>query len=197
MSSGLAIYRSSLSSDMTMASRIRAALSEREMTPADLIRMKVLSKAGVYFLLDGTTKADKVRAETVSRLCKALSVNRDWLLHGRGPMAVPSASESASQTPQLDVDTVMAVADMARAALRESRQDPRLELNLTDPGHAATFVAGYLLAVEASQLKTHSPAELALSIRRQVNVQGTDQDERGEQTGHHRAPRRAGSGKAR
>lgn len=69
-----------------MADRINKALAARGMTPADLIARKVLSKAGVYFLLDGTTTAAKVRADTVEKLCKALSVRREWLLHGRGSM---------------------------------------------------------------------------------------------------------------
>lgn len=55
------------------------------MTAGDLIRAKVLSRAGVYFLLDGTTKADKVRETTVGRLCKVLGVNVAWLTQGRGP----------------------------------------------------------------------------------------------------------------
>lgn len=69
-----------------MAERLKRALALREMTPADLVRAKVLSKAGVYFILDGTTKAETIRAETVAKLCKALRINREWLLHGRGPI---------------------------------------------------------------------------------------------------------------
>jgi DNA-binding Xre family transcriptional regulator len=71
----------------TMAERIKRAMLLRDgMTPAQLIEKTGLSRAGVYFLLDGTTKAEKVRAETIVKLCKALRVNRDWLLHGRGPI---------------------------------------------------------------------------------------------------------------
>lgn len=70
----------------TMAERLKRALSLRGMSPTDLIDQKVLSKAGVYFILDGTTKAATVRASTISKLCKALGVNAEWLQHGRGPI---------------------------------------------------------------------------------------------------------------
>lgn len=56
------------------------------MTPSDLIAKKVLSKAGIYFLLDGTTTAEKVRATTMDKLATALQVNPEWLQHGRGPI---------------------------------------------------------------------------------------------------------------
>lgn len=70
----------------TMAERVKRALALREMTPSDLIARKVLSKAGIYFILDGTTKAEKIRASTVAKLSAALQVNPDWLQYGRGPM---------------------------------------------------------------------------------------------------------------
>lgn len=97
-SSTLAQRMRSVSREMdTMAERIKRALSLREMTPGDLIAAKVLSKAGVYFLLDGTTKADKVRADTVTKLCKALGVNREWLLHGKGPI---EGGAAAAEEPE-------------------------------------------------------------------------------------------------
>jgi len=70
----------------TMAERVKRALALREMTPADLIARKVLSKAGIYFILDGTTKAEKIRASTVAKLSAALQVSPEWLQYGRGPM---------------------------------------------------------------------------------------------------------------
>lgn len=70
----------------TFSQRLQRALTLRGMKPADLVARKVLSKAGIYFLLDGTTKPEKIREETVTKLCKALSVNREWLLHGKGPI---------------------------------------------------------------------------------------------------------------
>ncbi len=69
-----------------MAERVKQALELRGMTPTDLIARKVLSKAGIYFILDGTTKAEKIRATTVEKLSRALNVSGEWIQHGRGPM---------------------------------------------------------------------------------------------------------------
>ncbi len=70
----------------TMAERVKQAMALRGMTAPDLIARKVLSKAGIYFILDGTTKAEKIRAATVAKLSAALQVNPEWLQYGRGPM---------------------------------------------------------------------------------------------------------------
>lgn len=77
----------------TMAERVKRAMALRGMTAPDLIARKVLSKAGIYFILDGTTKAEKIRAATVAKLSAALQVNAEWLQYGRGPM------EGNVQTP--------------------------------------------------------------------------------------------------
>lgn len=86
----------------TMAERLRRALSLRGMTPADLVQQKVLSKAGIYFILDGTTGADAIRASTVSKLCRALAVNADWLQHGKGP--IEGAPASADDSDWADIE---------------------------------------------------------------------------------------------
>jgi phage repressor protein C with HTH and peptisase S24 domain len=70
----------------TMKERLRHALKARGLTPVELIAKTGLSKGTVYFLLDGTTGQEKVRAETIARICKALRISKDWLLHGRGDM---------------------------------------------------------------------------------------------------------------
>ena len=92
-----------------MAERLKMALQLRGMTPTALIRETGLSKAGVYFLLDGTTKAGKVRADTIAKLCAALQVNRDWLMTGKGVRDLndPRANanrEPESHPPRLDPD---------------------------------------------------------------------------------------------
>lgn len=69
-----------------MAERLRRALNLRNMTPRDLTDQRVLSKAGIYFILDGTTKPDLIRAGTLTKLAKALQVNAEWLQYGRGPI---------------------------------------------------------------------------------------------------------------
>lgn len=60
------------------------------MAPTDLIARKVLSKAGIYFILDGTTKPEKIRADTVGKLSRALGVSGEWIQYGRGPMELPA-----------------------------------------------------------------------------------------------------------
>lgn len=70
----------------TLPERLRRALALRSKTVADLIRDTKLSKAAVYFILDGTTQPDKIRDATVNKLCRALGVSRDWLLQGKGPI---------------------------------------------------------------------------------------------------------------
>ncbi len=87
------LYSVYFSSHMeTMAERVKKAMALRGMTAPDLIARKVLSKAGIYFILDGTTKAEKIRASTVAKLSAALQVNPDWLQYGRGPMEGPGIS---------------------------------------------------------------------------------------------------------
>ena len=82
----------------TMAERLAKALDQRGKKPADLIASTKLSRAAIYFLLDGTTTAAKVRAETVSKVCKALGISRDWLLHGRGDMDATAAVEDSDSS---------------------------------------------------------------------------------------------------
>lgn len=65
------------------------------MSAPDLIARKVLSKAGIYFILDGTTKAEKIRASTVAKLASALQVNAEWLQYGRGQMDGSPPSQAA------------------------------------------------------------------------------------------------------
>ena len=75
----------------TMAERVKRALDFRQMTPGDLIARKVLSKAGIYFILDGTTKPEKIRADTVAKLSRALGVSGEWIQYGRGSMESATA----------------------------------------------------------------------------------------------------------
>ena len=85
-----------------MAERLKNALTLRGMTPTALIRETGISKAGVYFLLDGTTKAGKVRADTITKLCTALEVNRDWLMTGKGPRDASNLNGNREPESHLD-----------------------------------------------------------------------------------------------
>lgn len=142
LSSALGEIGFSLSSYMdTFANRIATALTARGMKPTDLVRQKVLSKAGVYFLLDGTTKPDKVSAVTVSKLCKALSVDWQWLLHGRGSMG---EAGSASQRARIDPDKLaLAIAALRRVAERNGYEyDPQTHPVETIAAYQAALIAG-------------------------------------------------------
>lgn len=86
----------------TMAERVKRALELRGMTPSDLIAKKVLSKAGVYFILDGTTKADKIRATTIDKLSRVLGVSGEWIQYGKGPMEVQT-THAANDDDYTDV----------------------------------------------------------------------------------------------
>lgn len=89
-----------------MGARIKEAMLARGLEPADLIRAKVLSKAGIYLLLNDTTTPDKVRSSTVAKLAKALGVNGQWITTGRLPResnltVQPDALTPASQASEL------------------------------------------------------------------------------------------------
>jgi phage repressor protein C with HTH and peptisase S24 domain len=74
----------------TMGNRLKHALTQRGILARELIATTKLSKAAIYFILDDTTSPEKVRAETVRKICAALRLNRDWLLNGRGTMDAAS-----------------------------------------------------------------------------------------------------------
>lgn len=71
----------------TLGSRLKEAMTIREVTVEELAARKVLSRAGVYQWLNDTVKREKVREETVQKLCDALRVSRTWLMDGRGSMS--------------------------------------------------------------------------------------------------------------
>ena len=97
LSSTLGSFEDILSSTMdTMANRLAKALELRGMTAADLIKSTGLSRAGVYFLLDGTTTPEKVRASTLDDICKAMKLSLNWLLNGKGPMDAQTRAEAAT-----------------------------------------------------------------------------------------------------
>ena len=99
MSSGLDGFLDSVSSTMdTFKDRLHRALTARQLKPADLIKAGVLSKAGIYFLLDGTTSVENVKDATIAKLCKALRVDRTWLMTGRGSMEPQEATNDPDWT---------------------------------------------------------------------------------------------------
>lgn len=81
-------------------------MKERGIGVDDLVMRKVMSRAGVYQWLGDVVKRDKVRAETVAKLCKALGIEREWLLDGKGPR---DAVQTVTDEPE-DWDDVRAYA---------------------------------------------------------------------------------------
>ena len=89
--------------------RLDAAMKRRNKTVRELVETTGLSKSAIHFLLDGTTRPETVRAWNIDLLCKALEVDREWLLYGTGhmnrqePMKVGEGEAGyQSQLPALD-----------------------------------------------------------------------------------------------
>jgi len=89
----------------TLAERLDEGMKLRRLEVADLVRATGLSKAAIHFVLNGTTRPETIRAVTVDKLAEALSVQRDWLLYGRGtPDTILGRS---SQSVGLDEATLL------------------------------------------------------------------------------------------
>lgn len=69
-----------------MGERLKRAMALRKMKVSDLVDAGVMSRANVYLILNGTTKPEMIREETVDKLCQTLRINRRWLLHAKGPV---------------------------------------------------------------------------------------------------------------
>jgi hypothetical protein len=89
----------------TMAERVRGLLDARQMAPMDLVRAIAATKATVYFILDGTTGADKVRAKTVLDMARQLRTTPDYILYGRGPRDLGAIDAKMAELIQLYEDT--------------------------------------------------------------------------------------------
>jgi DNA-binding Xre family transcriptional regulator len=86
---------------LTMAERLRDLLDARQIEPMDLVRAIHVTKAAVYFLLDGTTGADKVRAKTVLDMAQHLRTSADYILFGKGPRDLDPADAKLAELVQL------------------------------------------------------------------------------------------------
>lgn len=79
-----------------MGERLQRAMTLRGIGVMDLVGAQVMSRANVYLILNGTTQPDKIREDTVDKLCRFLRVNRRWLLHGKGSIeGEPHESQGA------------------------------------------------------------------------------------------------------
>lgn len=86
--------------EMNLSDRLRRAMEIRGLAVSDLLSRVGVSKSSLYFLLDGTTRADKVRYVTVADISKAPKISPEWLVYGSGSM------DAVSQSVQLDADTI-------------------------------------------------------------------------------------------
>jgi transcriptional regulator with XRE-family HTH domain len=87
-----------------LADRLAQAMKLRDMEVADLVRETGLSKSAIHFILNGTTKAENLRAVNLDKLSESLRVDRDWLLYGRG---TPESPVPRSQSERLDADILI------------------------------------------------------------------------------------------
>lgn len=156
-SSGLNPISSSVPTCMErLGSRLRAALTARGMTPPDLIARTSLSKATIYFLLDGTTKAEKVRATTIDAICKALNVRREWLLSGSGTMT--DAERHAQPTDGRELEDIRLVVGLTARALAATIPTAGREL-LDELEHAAgPLERGTFLGIFAEAIRSELPS---------------------------------------
>ena len=139
-----------------MSSRLKQALEFRKLTVSDMMTRLDISKAGLYFILDGTTTPDKVRYSTVYDICKALRISPEWLMFGFGDME-QIRFPPQSQPLRIDADTIAeaqkALASMARiSGLPPSwESDPAnlalaintvIEIGSADGGNVVDLMAG-------------------------------------------------------
>lgn len=97
LSSRCGAYRSSPMD--TFGERVKRAMALRNVTVPELMARTGMSRSNVYFWRGNTARPDKVRADNVTAVCRALRINRDWLLHGVGPI---EGNETAPTEPDWD-----------------------------------------------------------------------------------------------
>lgn len=101
----------------SIGKRLKQAMDDRGFEVDDLVAKNALSRAGVYQWLNDTVKRDKVRDETVQKLCKVLGIRRDWLMDGRGPMNAASSSHPVG----LDVGKLASLLATVESAVEKAR----------------------------------------------------------------------------
>jgi transcriptional regulator with XRE-family HTH domain len=93
------------------SSRLRDAMGALQ-APA-LAERAGVTKQTVYNILDGVTKADKVRAVTLFDLAKALETTPQWLLYGKGDR-VPAVSQPARLDGTKLAESIAALRQVAK-----------------------------------------------------------------------------------
>lgn len=126
----------------SMNERIAHAMALRGLNPPQLGELAELSKSGVHYILDGTTRPETIRAMTIDRIALALKVRRDWLLYGTGPMEWV-ADSAASYPKRLDPSTIEHATVMTQTMLGAgTRFDPF--------GDVPLFISAYEFVADPS-----------------------------------------------
>lgn len=160
---------------MSMSDRLKSALQARKLAVSDLLDRVEISKAGLYFLLDGTTTPDKVRFSTVSDICKALRISPDWLMHGFGDM---EAQRGQSQTARIDADTIRDAQDALRAIARvQGLPGAEVDSWVNDPERLALAIEAVLTVANTGDRPNNIidlMAKISDRMRTDAVVQGTN-----------------------
>lgn len=167
----------------TLNERLDRAMKLRGWTvPAEFAREVELSKGGLSYILNGTTRAETIRATTIDRMANVLKVNRDWLLYGTGPMegVAPGPGVAVSYVKRLDPAIVAPAAQMARTMVATHGGD-------FDPvGDVPLFIAAYELMADAT-VENRARFDAALTQRvAAAATQGDNRDSRSNSTARSR-----------
>jgi DNA-binding Xre family transcriptional regulator len=174
-----------------MKERLAAALLQRQRDPMDLVRelqraKAKFSKATVYWILDGKTKPETVRADTVFRICDALNLNPRWLVYGKGSMDADHEIRQ-SQGAGMTQETIAAGIELLRDFLGETE---RPAAKLLDPDYLAAAIATY---AEAGQ--DTPPRVLGIRFGERIRELESNANKQGNESGPV-ARDGSGSGKA-
>lgn len=137
--------------------RLRQRMDEKGLTVRDLVSRGVLSRAGVYNILNGTADPALLKSKTVDKLARALGVEREWLVAGKG---VKSASDPAPLSTGMSPAAAQSMRPTGRTlaiaagALTRFLARRNMTLDVTDERDAEL-----LLAVEAEYLASRSDSD--------------------------------------
>jgi DNA-binding Xre family transcriptional regulator len=160
-----------------MSDRLKSAMAARKITVADLLGRTEISKAGLYFILDGTTNPEKVRFQTIHDICKALRISTDWLMFGFGDMDAGRV-DLPSQGLRIDADTIRDAQDALRA-IAQVQGLPAAEMPdwVNDPERLALAIEAVLSVVNTGNGPSNIidlMAKISERMRGNAVKQGTD-----------------------
>lgn len=145
-------------------------MAARKITVSDLLARTEISKAGLYFILDGTTHPEKVRFQTIHDICKALRISPDWLMFGFGDMETGRIG-----LPRIEADTIRDAQDALRAIAQiQGLQAAETEEWANDPERLAMAI-DCVLTVKAEIPAGGNIIDLMAKIADRIRRSGADQ----------------------